>query len=55
MIVTTIRRPAGDSQSVIVGAAVAATLGPMLTAFSKELGKSLGGSAADWLQKIRLR
>jgi len=27
----------------------------MVAAFSRELGKSLGGSAADWLKKIRFR
>jgi hypothetical protein len=55
MIMPTVRRPAGDTESMIVAATVATTLGPMITAYSTELGKRLGGSTADWLKKVRLR
>jgi hypothetical protein len=43
------------SEKAVILATAAVTLSPMVTAFSTELGKRLGGSAADWLKKIRLR
>jgi hypothetical protein len=38
--------------STVAEVTLAMTLGPLMTAFSQELGKRLGGSAADWLKRM---
>lgn len=48
------RQVPGRSAEAVEYIAAAVTLGPMVTALSKELGRRLGGSAADWLAKIHL-
>jgi hypothetical protein len=38
----------------VVEVVMAGTLGPLVTAFCTELGKRLGGNAADWASRMRL-
>jgi hypothetical protein len=44
----------GSSVNVFFEVVAAGTLGPLITAFCTELGKRLGGSAADWAKRVRL-
>jgi hypothetical protein len=46
----------GDMASfgTVVEVVMAGTLGPLVTAFCTELGKRLGGNAADWASRVRL-
>jgi hypothetical protein len=49
-----VRGSGTPSTMVIFGAFSAATFGPMLAAFCTELGKRLGGSAADWASRVQV-
>lgn len=43
------------SASFVLSVIAAGTFGPLVTAFCTELGKRLGGSTADWVERVSLR